>query len=190
MSTNMAQNLSSMNGASFIGLDTETTEPLLGGKSNPMQGRITKRSTGHSVMVFQNKNGSSYVSMVQRRLVAEGKAAGDYEPQDRKWGVRLPNTPIVRNIDEKTGERKYYLEVIFLKAGTSEYFLDGAPIDKADIIGLKTAKPSGQGGLENQVQIRTFAMDSLTAVRCDKQEFKAPFHYDADMVIGSLVRSK
>jgi hypothetical protein len=188
MSTNMAQVLTAMNGAMFIGLDSEVTVDLTGGKSNPMQGRVTKRSTGNSVMVFQNKNGSAYVSMVQRRLVAEGKSAGDYTPQPRKWGERLPNTPIVRH-KGKDLNTKYYLEVIFLKAGTSEYFLDGAPIDKADIIGLKEVKPSGQGGLENQVQIRTFAMDSLTAVRCDKQEFKAPFHYDADMVIGSLVRA-
>lgn len=187
--TNMAQVLTAMNGAMFIGLDSEVEVTLTGGKKNPMQGRVTKRSTGNSVMVFQNKNGSSYAAMVQRRLVAEGKSAGDFTLSPRKWGERLPNTPVVRH-DNKAGERKYYLEVIFLKAGKSEYFLDGKPIDKDDIEGLPAKpEPTGQGGLENQVQIRTFAMDSILAVRCDKQEFKAPFHYDADMVIGGLVRA-
>lgn len=190
MSTNLANVLSFMNGAAFIGFDSEVVVTLTGGKSNPMQGRVTKRSLGNSVMVFQNKRANGYKEMVQRRLAAEGKNPEDFQLSPRKWGERLPNTPVVRHTDKKTGQRKYYLEVIFLKPGVSEYFLDGQPIAKEDIEGLPE-KPaaSGQGGLEDQVQIRTFATDSLLAIRCDKQEFKAPFHYDADMVIGGLVRA-
>jgi hypothetical protein len=189
MSTNLAQVLTAMNGAMFIGMDSEVVVTLAGGKSNAMQGRVTKRSTGNSVMVFQNKLANAYRDMVKRRLVLEGKDPEDFQLSPRAWGTRLPNTPVVRH-DTKSGERKYYLEVIFMKPGVSEYFLDGHAISKMDIVGLKEApEPSGQGGLEATVQIRTFAMDSLLAIRCDKQEFIGPFVYDADLVIGSLVKA-
>jgi hypothetical protein len=38
-----------------------------------MQGRVTKQTTGASVMVFTNQASNGYENMVQRRLVAEGK---------------------------------------------------------------------------------------------------------------------
>jgi hypothetical protein len=184
MSTNLANVLSFMNGAAFIGFDSETVEVLTGGKSNPMQGRVTKRGTGHSVMVFQNKLANGYLNQKRKLLEAAGQNPDDFKLSPRAWGERLPNTPIVRNVDKKTGQRKYYLEVIFLRAGKTEYFLDGVAIDKEDIIGLKPAGPKD----ETAVPIRTFAMDSLRAIRCDKQEFTAPFEYDADVAIGALVR--
>lgn len=185
MSTNLANVLSFMNGAAFIGFDSEVVVPLTGGKSNPMQGRITKRGTGHSVMVFQNKLANGYLNQKRKLLEAAGQDPDNFVLSPRQWGVRLPNTPIVRNDDKKTGQRKYYLEVIFLRPGKTEYFLDGVAIDKEDIIGLKSSPKD-----ETAVPIRTFAMDSLLAIRCDHQEFKAPFHYDADMAIGALVRAK
>jgi len=77
--------------------------------------------------------------------------------------------PIIEHT--KDGVTKYYVEVIFLKAGTYEYLLDGAPIAKGDIIGMKEAAEGGQGGLDNKVIIRSFAADSITAVRVDGKEF-------------------
>lgn len=164
------QAFANVNGASFIGLDTETIPSLKGGKKNPLQGRVTKRMTGASLMVFQNKNANGYENMVRRRLEAEGKNP-DFEVGPRQWGERIDNLPIVKH--EKDGAVKYYLEVIFLKPGKVQFFLDGAPIDRADVIGLDE-KPddSGQGGLDNKVIIRTFAADSVTAIRVDGQEFR------------------
>jgi hypothetical protein len=65
--------VANINGASFVGMDTHTDVVLTGGKKNPMQGRVTKKMVGATVMSFQNKNFSAYEAMVQRRLTAEGK---------------------------------------------------------------------------------------------------------------------
>jgi hypothetical protein len=159
----------SVTGMSFIGLDTLTEVTLKGGKKNPMQGRVTKRMFGANVMAFSNKNGSGYEAMVQRRLIAEGKDPEDFVLGPRSWGVRLPEMPIVAH--EKDGVMKYYLEVIFLTPGKTEYRLDGVVVPKASIEGLADADGGEQGGLDNKVHIRCFAADSITELRVDHKVF-------------------
>jgi hypothetical protein len=167
--TQLVAAFSNVNGTNFIGLDTLTEVKLLGGKKNPQQGRITKKMTGASVMVFSNQNTNAYKAMVERRLVAEGKDPAGFELHERAWGTRIPNMPIVQH--EKDGEVKYYLEVVFLKPGTVEYRQDGLPIAKADIEGLQESKGGEQGGLTNKVIIRDFAADSIVEVRIDGKVF-------------------
>ena len=157
--------VANINGASFVGLDTHTDVVLTGGKSNPQQGRVTKRMIGATVMSFQNKNFSAYEAMVQRRLVAEGKNPDNFTLSERAWGVRLPNMPIVEHKDE------YYLEVIFLKPGVVVYELDGNPVQPSFIIGLKPAAAGKQGGLDDTVFLRTFKAESITELRIDGQAF-------------------
>ena len=157
--------VANINGASFVGLDTHTDVTLAGGKSNPMQGRVTKRMIGATVMSFQNKNFSAYEAMVKRRLVAENKDPEAFVLGPRAWGTRIPNMPIV----EHKGE--YFLEVIFMKPGTVVYYLDGNPIDPTAIIGLKAPAAGEQGGLEDKVIIRTFKAESITELRVDGQVF-------------------
>lgn len=175
---------SKVNGASFVGLDTESTVKLKGGKKNEQQGRVTKRTLGSQVMVFTNQESNGYENMVQRRLIEEGKDPTSFKVGERAWGKRVPNLPIVEH--EKDGVVKEYLEVIFLKGGNSEYFLDGNPIKKEDIVGLdepedkptpvpdKDAEPTneGQAGLENKVIVRTYAAESIINVRIDGVEYQ------------------
>lgn len=163
--TQLVAAFQNVSGASFVGLDTLTEPKLTGGKANPMQGRITKRMTGASVMVFQNKNTNGYEAMVQRRLAAEGKDPASFVLGERAWGTRVPNMPIIEHF--KDGATHYYVEVIFLKSGHTDYMLDGVPIAKQDIIGLQDKEDGGQGGLDNKVIIRSFAASSVTAVRVD-----------------------
>jgi hypothetical protein len=155
-----------VNGASFIGVDSLTQVPLTGGKKNPMQGRVTKLMTGANVMVLSNQKTNAYAAMIERRLAAEGRDPQSFQLSARAWGTRIPDMPIV----EHNGS--YYLEVIFLRPGTVEYFLDGAPIAKQDIEGMKEATAGEQGGLSNKVIIRTFAAESITEVRVDSKVFK------------------
>ncbi len=61
--------------------------------------------------------------------------------------------------------------MIFLKGGESQYLLDGKPVAKADIIGLKPAGESEQGGLETKVVIRSFKLSSIEKVRIDGMEY-------------------
>ena len=159
----LRQAVADVSGASFIGLDTVTTPVLTGGKKNPMKGRIQKHMEGANVMVFQNKNSSGYENMVKRRLEGEGKNPESFNVQARKWGERVPNMPIVSH------KGNDYLEVIVLKSGTVHYTLDGQPIDRADITGLKTSPEGDQGGLEDKVFIRDFKAESIKTIRIDGQ---------------------
>jgi len=161
--------LESVKGGSFIGLDTKSEVKLKGGKKNPMQGRVTKITTGANTMVFATESGSPYEAMVKRRLEEEGKDPESFTVGPRAWGTRIKGTPFIEHKDN------HYLEVIYISPGKTEYFLDGEPIEKDEIEGLgvdteKTEK--GQGGLENKVVIRTFKTDSIVAIRTNGQEYK------------------
>ena len=159
----MTQNV---NGATFIGVDTCTAARLKGGKKNPHVGNVQKHQEGSSVMVFQNKTGSSYDKMVKRRLEKEGKNPENFRLSPRTWGTRIPNTPFI----EHNGQ--YYLEVIFLKPGDVTYMYEGKPIAAADVQGLEHTEETGeQGGLNDKVIIRTFKISSLTQIRINKQTF-------------------
>jgi len=168
--TQLVAAFANVNGNSFVGIDTLTEVKLKGGKANPQQGRVTKRMTGASVMVFQNKKVNGYAAMIARRLAAEGKDPASFVLGERKWGTRIPDMPIIEHF--KDGVTKYYLEVIFLKPGAVEYRLDGAPIAKSDIIGLEEREEGEQAGLDNKVIIRSFAADSVTEVRIDGKQFQ------------------
>lgn len=159
--------LENMTGGTFVGMDTETEVTLTGGKKNPQQGRVTKVMTGATVMCFSNTRGSAYDAMVKRRLAAEGKDPDSFELGPRAWGQRIPGTAFVEH------KGAHYLEVIFMRAGAVQYRLDGVPVDEAAIEGLPQKRDStGQGGLENQVAIRTFGLDSITALRANGKEWQ------------------
>lgn len=169
----MNPEVSGINGNTFVGLDTLTVEKLSGGKSNPMQKRVTKACVGSQVQVFQNKNSNGYANMVQRRLDKEGKEV-DFVLQPRTWGTRVEGTPIIVHTPKGETKEKYYLEVIFVKGGETSYLLDGRPIKKELVQGLDDNHTEGtQGGLsdENKVIIRTYSIDSLTRITINKQTY-------------------
>lgn len=162
----LKQAIQNISGGSFMGLDTLTDVPLTGGKSNPQQGRVQKRTTGSVVMAFTHEKTNAYDAMVKRRLEAEGKDPNSFQIQPRAWGERVPGFPLVEH------KGNFYLEVIFLHAGKSEYLLDGNVVDKSQIQGLKEATPGNQGGLENKVFIRDFKVSSITEIRADGTSYK------------------
>lgn len=155
-----------VNGSTFISMDTTTIPKLIGGKKNVHQGRIKKHNTGASIMCFQNKTKSAYADMIVRRLLKEGRSP-TFVLGERKWGKRLPGLPVI----EYNGAE--YLEVIFLKAGKSTYTLDGQPIQKHLIQGLKESDPSdkSQGGLDDKVVIRTFKVSSIDRLKIGDFEY-------------------
>jgi len=175
------EQLNDFSGCQIIGLDTRVNVPLRGGKSNPLQGKVTKVSTGNLVMVF--KSSAGYRNMVNRRLKKqweehmltedlfqaidrESSGSGGFTPGPRQWGQRIPDTPFVEH------KGKQYLECIFLRPGQSRYFIDGVEVDFSEIQPMLPTKTEGeQGGLRDKVIIRTFAMESIIKVRKKKTEF-------------------
>lgn len=164
--TTIQEIMKDVNGTTFISLDTITPVKLRGGKSNPLQGRVTKVVTGSNVMVFQNKQINGYQAMVQRRLEKEGKVT-EFTLSPRAWGERVKDTPFV----EHNGN--LYLEVIFLKCGDVKYLVDGEEFF-GDIEGLDVGEKveAYQGGLDDKVIIRTYKVENITAVTINKQQYK------------------
>lgn len=153
--------LAQVNGCGIAGIETRTEVKLLGGKKNPMLGRVTKVMKGGNVLLFSNSNSNGYNNMVKKRLTAEGKDAETFKLGKRVWGTRVPETPIVIHKGEA------YMEAIFNQQPTKiEYFLDDEPIAKEDIEGLKPSVASGeQGGLDNKVVIRTYKLSSILKLK-------------------------
>jgi len=154
-----------INGATFITIDTVTPVKLTGGKSNPLQGRVSKMVTGSNVMVFQNKTTNGYDNMVKRRLEKEGKDPGSFVIGPRQWGEREDNTPFV------THNGKEYLEVIFMSAGDVQYFVDGQPY-VGEIQGLPVSTEGHQGGLDNKVIIRTYTVENIQAITINHARYE------------------
>ena len=156
----LEETLTDFSGCQFVSLDTKTDVKLRGGKSNPLQGRVTKISKGNNVMIF--KSGVGYLNMVNRRLKKENKP--EFTPGPRVWGARVGDTPIIEHKGKK------YLECIFLKAGETTYYLDGKPIPKSQIEEfLPKASNGDQGGLEDKVVIRSFGFDSIIKITKSKE---------------------
>lgn len=224
---NIADVLEKLRGVSFIGLDMETVVPLKGGAKNPMKGLVTKRVTGSTVLVAQNKTTNTYQNMVRNRLanqyldealnkadtakgalvdiltqaeldelavkIENALAAGEddrkaeaesaFTVQARKWGERIPNSPFIQHT--KTGELhpSYYLDTYFLRAGKTEFFYKGQPIDEDKIEGYEKPKAKEganvQGGLkvENQVIVRSIGLDGILAIRTGGSEYAGQFYY-------------
>jgi hypothetical protein len=78
----------------------------------------------------------------------------------------VPNTSFVQH------NGKHYLEVIVLRAGRTAYFLDGGEIRREEIEGLEDGAAGEQGGLENKVIIRTFALENVLAMRANGREWR------------------
>jgi len=165
--------ISKVKGTTFAGITTRTQVKLTGGKKNPMQGRVEKLTEDSNIVVYSNAEVSGYGAMVKRRMLKEGKDPEEFVMKPRAWGTRVGKSPFI----EHNG--KYYLECIFRSAGKTTYLLDGKPIDKEEIEGLpepkeKTeAQEKSQGGIEDKIILRTFALESIVSVKLKNEVFNA-----------------
>lgn len=173
MHINVAKKLfENVKGTSFAGIDSLTEVPLTGGKANPQKGRVTKRTTGSTVMVFAQEERTAYSAQVKRRMEKEGLDPASWEGGPLPYGEWVDNTVFIVHTKKGDTEPTHYLRVHFVHAGKSEYLLDGKPIDKIDIIGLPKPKPGKQGGQSDKVIPRNYKLDSITAIRIDGTEYK------------------
>lgn len=155
-------------GTTFVSIDTVTDVKLTGGKSNPLQGRVQKLTRGANVMVFNSTEQNGYENMIKRRMIEEGKDPSTFTLGKRAWGQRIDQTPFIDHNGKK------YIECIFVNPGKSTYLVDGVETDKDDIQGIPESKENAdsQGGIENKVVIRTFALDSIQSVRINGTEIR------------------
>jgi hypothetical protein len=151
-------------GVSMASMDTLTEVKLDGGKKNPMIGRVYKLSKSIPVMVCRsNESGSvAYEKAVNRGLEKEGKPA-TFTSQGLPHWMGVVSFPLLQHKENGTK----YLQLIYKGVPReTTYLLDGQPIAKEDIIGFPRPRATtGQGGLEDQVQVRTPKLDSILELR-------------------------
>jgi len=128
-------------------------------KPNPYHGRVTKEQISN---VFINFN---YQNSVNKALAKEGKEA-DFEAHPRKWGERVPGTPLILHKGE------YYLEARFLANEPKvRYMLDGQDIDKSEIEAYlpkkNTESLKESQGLEEPIIIRDFKISGMREIKFD-----------------------
>lgn len=192
-------------GCNFVGFDMLTEVSLLGGKGNPMKGRVQKVHTGFVAMLFSNKTRSAYGTMVNKRLAQSDKEA-NFEPSALPWGVRVKDTALIEhkgngyiqliyvqhavnllqlseNLGVELSEKDSQLMELMKEKivgyntpnGNISYLLDGQPIAKEDIEGLKPSSSNGkQGGLseEMKVIVRSPKLASITRMTLNGVVYK------------------
>lgn len=151
--------LAPLSGNTFVGVTALTVPSMTGGKKNPHMGRITKRSV-LTIQVFKDGT-KGYINKRQKELDAEGNGE-KFEISERAWGKRLSGTPFFTHT-KANGEYGEYLEGICGNVSSVEYFLDGNPIAKGDIEGLK---PSNG----DSVVYRNWKLESLEELRAFSEE--------------------
>lgn len=163
--------LTNVKGNTFVSADCVTTVKLTGGKSNPYQGQISKHSTVNG-QLFSNQEYNAYEAMVNRRREDEGKPA-DFTVAARRWGTRVPGTPIIEH------KGNYYMEVNVKSVSNTFYTVAGddthysrSELEAMGVTGFPVSRGSGRQGLEddNAVILRTYRFDSLRNVRMSRQE--------------------
>lgn len=168
-------------GTRFCGIDSKIIVSRLKRDEAVQPGVLTKITKGSSVMVFAQEDPTAYSNQVKRRMEKEGLDPTSWEGGPLPWGEWMGNSPFIVHTKKDKAEpnpwlavkETYYLRVHFVHAGTSEYFLDGRPIAKSDIVDTSAPKKVGkQGGQEDKVIPRNFKLSSLTAIRIDGVEYK------------------
>lgn len=172
MDLTLAQTIfENVRGTRFVGIDALTPVSLTGGKKNPMKGRVMKKLTGATVMVFAQADHSAYSDQVKRRMEKEGLDPTSWDSGKLPWGEWMGDSMFISHTPNGTDVEKYYLRVHFVNAGKSEYLLDGKPIKKSDIEGLPVRKEGKQGGQDDKVIPRNYWLGNIKAVRIDGAEF-------------------
>lgn len=147
-------------GTSFIGFDTETTVKLTGGKKNPFQGRVTKRTTGLTGMIFSDQNSNGYENQVNRELAKLG-ITDTFKAGSAKWGHHIPGTPFVEHKDNT------YLQVILTESNKeTKYYVDGIETSKEEIEGIPK-----QRVIKNNVNCKRYNINNIKKLRYNKTEY-------------------
>lgn len=138
-------------GATFITFVAETAPKLP--KSNPLHGRLTKKSEVNAQINF------SYENAVNNRLQTEGKDA-DFKSSGLKWGDKDHCNSIIENKGE------FYLQVRVLKSLESEYYVDGKLVRKEEIKdNLPERKSSADSqGVDKEIVIRSYKVSNIRKV--------------------------
>ena len=148
-------------GAKIVTLYTET-KPQLKKANNPYLG-VVKRSRVNGIVNF------NYENSVNRQRGREGSET-DFEAVERKWGRRINGTPVIEH------KNKYYLEVKVERTLDTEYKLGDDIVSYENLKPYFYARSVNQQGVENEIKVRDFSLDSLKGLKYNGELFEIVNH--------------
>jgi hypothetical protein len=143
-------------GTTFISIETETEQKLLGGKNCPLKGLIKRSKVNGAI-------GIHYTNSVNNQRIREEKEA-DFVAQPRTWGIRLEGTPLVQHKDN------YYLEVKVQSTQKPDYFFNGKRIDSEEVKPYLPQNKTRQD-LNKEVILRDYNISSIKRIKIDGNEY-------------------
>lgn len=155
-------------GTAFCEMHTLTGDHVNKGTKNnrnPHFGRITCQSV-KNVMI--SKSPATFQNWVNKRKAQQGGEA-DFVAGELPYGAWMDGYEglFIDATPESTGVYTQYMRMAVLATRSSQYLLDGEPIAKEDIIGLKKKGGKGnQGGIatESKMNVQSVKMDSIVKI--------------------------
>lgn len=145
--------------ASFCSIIACTIPPM-NKTNNPYHGRCRKIARVNGIINWR------YENAVNNQRVREEKAA-DFEALPRSWGTRLQGEPFVQH------NEKLYIE-LKVSASVEHYYEthDGLRLDTATVESyLRERRPQTRQGLEREVILRDYALDSIRELHAYGNEY-------------------
>lgn len=148
--------LKTIRGTTFLSIESQTKPKLKSGNPFPHLVKISH---------VNGCAGFNYENSVNRQSVKEDGNA-DFEAKPRKWGKRIPKTPLV----EHNG--KFYLE-LKVENSNSEYFDYSSNNKRINPESVKDwqYKKSSRQGVKNEVIVRDYSLDNIQRIKLNKKEY-------------------
>lgn len=141
-------------GSSAVSIEVET-EVDMRKTGNPYVGAV-KLNTVAGLIGFDYENG------VNNLLGKEDKPM-EFKAMAHKWALPTDSKNLLTNKDGS----KLYLRIKVQSAGSPEFFFNGARIEKALFAPFmpEHKKPATQAALDGEYVVRTYAIDSIRAMK-------------------------
>lgn len=158
----LQETLSARKGAQIVTIVANVEPEMRKGKGesqNPYIGRVRKVSTVNGLVNW------NYQNSVNNQRVREDLEP-DFEPEPRKWGVRIKGLPFVTHTRKGDETPRLYLELKVQKVLGTVYLLDNQPVPK-EVLEPWLPAPREEGarqGVENPVVLRDYALENLEAI--------------------------
>lgn len=156
----LRQMLMELKTSTFATIET-VTEARMNKKGNPFLG--TKKISAANVNI-----NFSYANAVNKQRDKENNEE-EFVPHARKWGQRIPKTPLI----EHKGE--FYLEARFMNApSNTTYVFNGKIIDKRELTPFMPENNSNaeHQGVEKEIIIRDFKLSNISEIILNKTHYK------------------
>lgn len=157
-SSTLTDLLSNMRGAKFTTIQTRTEPKLLAkhpitGETNPFRGNIMKISRVNGMI------GWIYANSVNNQRTREDLTP-DFEPLPRKWGRRIPGSPLVEH------QGALYIELKVERSLGHHYeTLEGQEVDAATVEQYLPKRSHGRQGIEKEVILRDYRLESIQSLK-------------------------